>query len=228
MSKLVTVSSCLVFVSCIAVTVGLRFCRIGHDSVSYILPTEDHQRIDGWEYESLPLSPTEQLTEKTAEVLGFDDFIFSQYKQQSYEFSVFAVHWKKDSTHWLEVSTHVPDNCFTALGMQILEKRQVNLKNGDNLELNNVSQRLFQSGTERLWCLYIHFSGATTINYQNYGEGKTLKFLLDNVGTYFEGNQEQYYLRLLSNREILSINSEFLNPDMEKIFYRFLHTEVGF
>jgi hypothetical protein len=50
------------------------------------------QTLPGWQTKELPLGPNELLTNRTTEILRFDEYVYREYSQASQNFSVYAAY----------------------------------------------------------------------------------------------------------------------------------------
>ena len=50
--------------------------------------------------------------------------------------------------------------------------------------------------------VYWHLLNGLPLDYTRYGTGKTIGYLMDNLGHYWRGTGEQYFLRISSNRPV--------------------------
>ncbi len=62
--------------------------------------------------------------------------------------------------------------------------------------------RIFQANGETIHVVYWHLLNGQPLDYTRYGTGKTMGYLMDNLGYYWRGTGEQYFLRVSSNRPV--------------------------
>lgn len=142
------------------------------------------------------------------EGLGFDDYRYRRYQSTAGEFSVYLAYWSPRRRHFLDVSTHAPDNCWVTNGMTMSpEKRSVELQI-PSATIRAGNQRAFDAAGQQVNVIYWHLLGGRTVDYSRYGTGKTLGFIWDNRGLYSGGNQAQYFLRISSPQSFALLQAQ--------------------
>jgi hypothetical protein len=158
------------------------------------------QDIAGATVRDLPLAQTELTREAVDTILGFSDYRYREFRSSEGDFSVYLVYWKSRSRHFTDVGMHAPDNCWVSNGFVMAPKLcNVNFSLPDGRVLWPAQARVFNANGQTISVIYWHLLAGETIDYKNYGNGRTFGFILDNLGHFWSGTKEQYFLRISSS-----------------------------
>jgi hypothetical protein len=157
----------------------------------------------------LPVAETESVSKAVEEGLGFSDYRYREYRKGGVQFTVYLAYWQDRKRHFMDLGTHAPDNCWVSNGWTMepkLPKRAFAVQKGaKDRDLGAVrltwpaENRVFQAGGNTIYVVYWHLLEGKPLDYTRYGTGKTVGYLMDNVGYYWRGTAEQYFLRISSN-----------------------------
>ena len=135
-------------------------------------------------------------------------------------------HWHAKRRHFLDVGTHVPDNCWTTAGWRLTAKnppRTFTLADGRTLRV--AESRAFFNGAQTFHMAYWHLLGEDRVDYARYGTGKTFAFMWDNKGLYWRGKGEQYFLNIMSTLPVEKLEAEPLFQEILTRLANFLPLE---
>jgi len=70
----------------------------------------------GLKSEELPLGNTERLTDRTEEILQFDDYVYREYRIGGNSLSVYIAYWGLCDSNLKQTTGHNPDQCWVKFG----------------------------------------------------------------------------------------------------------------
>jgi len=172
----------------------------------------------GWKVENLSYADSPTTAASIEEHIGYDDYVYRRFSRGDIEIVVDLTHWGPRRRHFLDVSTHAPDNCWITAGLRLVKKNPpLVLRLADGRELKPAESRVFTNIGRNFYVVYWHLLGNERIDYTRYGTGKTLGFIWDNVRFYWRGSGGQFFLNINSNVPLERIENE---PLMREILLR--------
>lgn len=132
--------------------------------------------------------------------------------------SLFAMLWNHNQLRPSRLAMHVPDNCFVGNGMEILQKSKKQI----HLELPFAEYREFDTNGRKVYVTYWHFVDGSVIDYERYGNGRTIEYFADNWRGLLGRYQNMAYFRLVSESPFESLEEheifESILVEIERIW----------
>jgi hypothetical protein len=181
--------------------------------------------LPGVAIKDLLVAETESVSKAVAEGLGFSDYRYREYRKNGVLLTVYLAYWQDRKRHYMDLGTHAPDNCWVSNGWVMdpkLPKKPFALESpalgasmpGKSSQEDAHRQtwpaesRVFHAGGNTFYVAYWHLLDGQPIDYSRYGTGKTMGYFLDNLGYYWRGTGEQYFLRIASNRPLQELERD--------------------
>ncbi len=132
--------------------------------------------------------------------------------------SLFAMLWNHNQLRPSRLAMHVPDNCFVGRGMEISQKSKKQI----HLELPFAEYREFDTNGRKVYVAYWHFVDGSVIDYERYGNGRTIEYFADNWRGLLGRYQNMAYFRLVSESPFESLEEheifESILVEIERIW----------
>lgn len=132
--------------------------------------------------------------------------------------SLFAMLWNHNQLRPSRLAMHVPDNCFVGSGMEISQKSKKQI----HLELPFAEYREFDTNGRKVYVTYWHFVDGSVIDYERYGNGRTIEYFADNWRGLLGRYQNMAYFRLVSESPFESLEEheifESILVEIERIW----------
>jgi len=161
------------------------------------------EALAGWAARDEPLGSTEVVRGQVEAILNFDDYVFRVFTRGSTHVGVYVAYWKRDRMPVSRVASHTPDRCWTENGWtcESMTFNEVWTTGGKTLQ--PAQRRVFISPANvRENVAFWHLVNRKAFDF---GERFTLfthpgKWIRDTVSYAALGSEEQYFVRLTSNR----------------------------
>lgn len=164
-----------------------------HINSSATAPLDVDLLFAGVEGENMKLGPTEAVEEVVEKTFRANSIYHLDLKGGM---SLFAMHWNENQIRPSMVGMHVPDNCFRAAGLVMLQKEKVYVREA----LPLAEFRIFERNKGDLYVYYWHFVDQYVVDYDSYQEGRTFGFFRDNWKSFLGEYSDMFYIRLVSDR----------------------------
>lgn len=162
------------------------------------------QGIAGWSVRDEPLGSNESLRSAVERTLNYDDYVYRVYSRGNESFGVYVAYWSPGRLPVQKVASHTPDRCWTENGWTCPEQRfAVTLPSGNEMLMPGQWRRFLPpNGAAEQFVLYWHLVGGQPYDYGERFNARPdlVKWWRDTVAYAFRGSDEQYFIRLTSDR----------------------------
>jgi hypothetical protein len=131
------------------------------------------------------IGPSESLSAHAIEVLGMTWYDVRELNLNGHKFSVYVAFWRPKTVNFFEVAQHVPDQCWVANGMLLVEKSKLG-QTLNGAPLPGVNARKFGVSDTFLNTWFWHAVGEDFVDYSMYGSNRTSGFLVSNLPFFFK------------------------------------------
>ncbi|MGF1530001.1 MAG: exosortase-associated EpsI family protein [Puniceicoccaceae bacterium] len=157
--------------------------------------------IRGWSVEDVPLGPTENVANRSLQVLQFDDFVYRRFSRGQDFFEIYAAYWGPSKMPMQKVASHTPDRCWTEAGWKVTDlAHDVEILGKEN-PLKPAQWRSFDISGTRQYVFFWHVVGDRLYDYGEHFNAfpHPMKWLRDAFKWNFGGSEEQYFIRINGN-----------------------------
>lgn len=153
-----------------------------------------------------PLGPNESVSDAASRVLNFDDYVYRIYRSGSATLGVYIAYWAPGRMPTHKVASHTPDRCWIENGWKIRDARFSVPVSAEELVLKPGEWRVFRppGDTREQFVLYWHLVGDELYDYgaRLNTRPHPVKWVRDSMAYALKGSEEQYFIRLTSERPI--------------------------
>lgn len=210
-------------IAAIALQVVLEPATDGEASVTLagVLPNASGD----WVAQDEPVGNTEQLVEKTNQLLQFDEFVFRTYRRGPVEFAVFITRWNPGKVSVHQVESHTPDACWPVNGWRCEDSvdRRILTLAGTNLP--PARWRIFSHPMNRqMQVVFWHRTGPLWVE----GDPNTTKSWIERSLTEIRARKDpQYFVRVTSSVPLDELATDsFFREVMQSIHAKILTVPV--
>jgi hypothetical protein len=160
--------------------------------------------VAGWTGRDEPLGATEFVRDAVAKTLNYDEYVNRTYQRGAQQFGLYVGYWSPGRMPVQRVASHTPDRCWTESGWTCPEQRfAVSLPSGSEMLMPGQWRRFLPpNGAAEQFVLYWHLVGGRPYDYGERFNARPdlVKWWRDTVAYAFRGSDEQYFIRLTSDR----------------------------
>jgi hypothetical protein len=180
-----------------------------------IMPTSDE--VPGWLVTSEAIASTPEMKRAVAEILNFNDSAYHSYRNGEERVSIYVAYWKPGKMPQRQISSHTPDICWVANGWEVKRREsRVVLDHRGERRTQPAEWREMRIGDQTERVLFWHIAGrnARDLSVQPTG---WRAFLSDALNGGFKQKEEQFFIRLSSNRLDAGWHTEVARTLVQKI-----------
>ena len=161
------------------------------------------EALPGWQARDEPLGATEVVKGQVEAILNYDDYVFRVFTRGTTRLGVYVAYWKRDRMPVSRVASHTPDRCWTTNGWTCESMSFNEVWSIAEQSLQPAQRRVFVSpASTRENVAFWHLVNGKAFDF---GERFTLfthpgKWIRDTVSYAALGSEEQYFIRLTSDR----------------------------
>lgn len=199
----------------------LQFARVRDvkdgDQSTARRPIQLGQRIPaelpGWTGRDEPLGSTENIRDAVERTLNFDDYVYRVFRRGDITLGVYVAYWAPGRMPLQKVASHTPDRCWTENGWTCLDMKFAEKIGSAEALLLPAQWRVFEPPAQpgaREHVLFWHLVGGRLYDYGDRFNARPdiAKWWRDTVTYAFAGSDEQYFVRITSNRPFEDLSSD--------------------
>lgn len=166
------------------------------DSLENLVSAE----LPGWIMEELELGQTEEVRNAVERRLRFDDVISRVYSQGNTQVGVYIAYWEPGTMPVRLVGVHTPDTCWVQNGWTCTDRESNVTKAVGGSTIKPAEFGVYEIETNRQHVLFWHLVGDRLHTYEQQGMHSLSAAFLDSFQYGLNQRQEQYFIRVSSNR----------------------------
>ncbi len=161
--------------------------------------------LPGWSSMQLPLGETEEVRNTVERRLNFDDYFSRIYRSGDMEVGVYIAYWEPGKTAVRMVGVHTPDTCWVQNGWACTERESDVRKEVREVSLKPGEFGVYEIRDTVRHVLFWHLVGDRVYGYEQQDQHQILAPLQDMMNFGLNQRQEQYFIRISSNRPFQEI-----------------------
>lgn len=181
-----------------------------NSSISEIIPKE----IKGWSSEDFDLAESSEASERISSFLNLDDSLFRVFKNGSATVGVYVAYWTPGKVSYRWAGAHTPDTCWVVSGWERLEREYSIPFKINSHQLKNAEFGVYEKDGNLQNVYFWHLVGGAPFSYEQKEIPNIFGALIDIQKYGLNLRQEQFFIRLSSNRKIEELS---LIPGFDKI-----------
>jgi hypothetical protein len=178
--------------------------------ISEIIPKE----IKGWSSEDFDLAESSEASERISSFLNLDDSLFRVFKNGSTTVGVYVAYWTPGKVSYRWAGAHTPDTCWVVSGWERLEREYSIPFKTNSHQLKNAEFGVYKKDGNLQNVYFWHLVGGAPFSYEQKEIPNIFGALIDIQKYGLNLRQEQFFIRLSSNRKIEELS---MLPGFDKI-----------
>jgi hypothetical protein len=166
--------------------------------LSEIVPAE----LSGWEIRDLDMAESPESSARISEFLNFDDALFRVFQKGDTFVGLYIAYWTPGKASYRWAGAHTPDTCWVLNGWTCTDREySIPFYNVDT-KFQPAEFGIYEKDGNAQKVYFWHLVGGEAFSYDQKGTPNIFGALLD-IKTYgLKLRQEQFFIRLSSNRTI--------------------------
>lgn len=201
-------SALLLISALIALPIGSRAVGVRNfdGEVADIIPSSAD--FPDWVFTERAIADTPEMQRAVAELLNFDQGVYREFERAGVRISIYLTYWSPGRMSQRSVGGHTPDVCWVAAGWGNLLEQASTI----NYEVGGSRGIVMQSRVFKFDGLteYVAFAQIVAGRSLAYGDGRGPEWyslVMDLIRNGFSQREEQFFIRISSNRPISQILS---------------------
>ncbi len=161
--------------------------------------------LPGWSSQELPLGETEEVRNTVERRLNFDDYFSRVYRSGETQVGVYIAYWEPGKTAVRMVGAHTPDTCWVQNGWVCTDRESNVQKEVGNTDLKPGEFGIYEIRDNVQHVLFWHLVGDRVYGYEQEDSHNRFATLHDMINFGLNQRQEQYFIRISSNRPFSEI-----------------------
>ena len=173
------------------------------DALTDIVPSE----INGWRIKDMNMAESPESSSRITEFLNFDDALFRVFEKGDTFVGLYIAYWSPGKTSYRWAGAHTPDTCWVLNGWERVDrKHSVPFQHeGENFQPAEFGVYSKNGSAQKVY--FWHLVGGEAFTYEQEGMPNVFGALLDVKHYGFNLRQEQFFIRLSSNKDLQTLKA---------------------
>lgn len=171
------------------------------DPLAEIIP----QQLTGWQIQDMDLADSPESSARVSEFLNFDDAIFRIFEQDGIQIGLYIAYWNPGKVSYRWAGAHTPDTCWVVNGWTCLNRQYRVPFNYESSAFEPAEFGIYQKDGLALNVYFWHLVGGKSFSYKQNSTPNILGALIDIKSHGLNLRQEQFFVRLSSNKDLNSL-----------------------
>ena len=180
------------------------------DQLSKIIPNE----LSGWKIKDQDMAESPESSARISDFLNFDDALFRIFNKGDTIVGLYIAYWTPGKASYRWAGAHTPDTCWVLNGWTRLERKYTIPLSCNGYEFKPVEFGVYEKDGNTQNVYFWHLVGGSPFGYSQEGAHNIFGALLDIKKYGLNLRQEQFFIRLSSNKTIQQLESM---PEFNKI-----------
>ena len=168
------------------------------ESLAVIVP----EKLDGWRVADQEMSDSPESSERISKFLNFDDALFRIFSKGDTFVGLYIAYWTPGKASYRWAGAHTPDTCWVLNGWTRLDRKYAIPLACDGYDFKPAEFGVYEKDGLAQNVYFWHLVGGEPFGYKQEGAPNILGALSDVKEYGINLRQEQFFIRLSSNRTI--------------------------
>jgi len=173
-----------------------------HQALAEIIPSE----LSGWQIKDMDMAESPESSVRIANFLNFDDAIFRLFKTDDTFVGLYIAYWSPGKTSYRWAGTHTPDTCWVQNGWTCMRREYSIPFQHEAAAFEPAEFGIYEKNGLSQNVYFWHLVGGSAFGYEQQGGHNIFGALIDIKHHGLDLRQEQFFIRLSSNKTIEELN----------------------
>lgn len=202
MKKILLISAGLILLSGLALRAYFAFVPPPeptlHESLTDIVPDD----LDGWSIKDLDMADSPESSARISDFLNFDDALFRVFEKGDTFVGLYIAYWTPGKASYRWAGAHTPDTCWVLNGWTRLDREYSVPLVCNGYPLKPAEFGIYEKDGSAQKVYFWHLVGGEPFSYSQKGTPNIFGALLDIKKYGMNLREEQFFIRLSSNKTI--------------------------
>ena len=181
-----------------------------HDALAEIVP----ENLSGWSVQDYDMAESPESSARISDFLNFDDALFRVFQKGDTFVGLYIAYWTPGKASYRWAGAHTPDTCWVLNGWTRLEREYAVPLTCNGYQFKPAEFGIYAKDGEPQNVYFWHLVGGVPFCYSQKGTHNIFGALLDIKKYGINLRQEQFFIRLSSNKSIEELES---TPQFQEI-----------
>lgn len=164
--------------------------------------------LKGWKTRDLDMAESPEAAARVSRFLNFDDSLFRIYQKGSTQVSLYIAYWTPGKASYRWAGAHTPDTCWVQNGWTCTEREYRIPFQSDTKTFQPAEFGVYEKDGTSQNVYFWHLVGGQSYSYKQEGGHNILAALTDIQKYGLNLREEQFFIRLSSNKRIEALKEE--------------------
>ncbi len=208
MKKLILISGTLMLLAAFGLRAYFAFVPPPEPSLTQPLAELFPDQLEGWWVHDQEIADSPESSARVSEFLKFDDALVRTYKKPGITVGIYIAYWKPGTASYRWAGAHTPDTCWVQNGWSCVDRQySVPFKN-QNTVFQPAEYGIYEKDGHAERVHFWHLVGGQSMAYNQQNMHNIFGALVDIREHGLNLRQEQFFIRLSSNRDLESLKKQ--------------------
>jgi hypothetical protein len=185
-----------------------------HEALADIIPS----KLSGWKIKDMDMAESPESSARISNFLNFDDAIFRVFEKGDTFVGLYIAYWSPGKASYRWAGAHTPDTCWVLNGWTRTDRAySIPFQHGDT-HFQPAEYGVYEKNGSAQNVYFWHLVGGTAFGYEQEGVPNIFGALLDIKHHGLNLRQEQFFIRLSSNRSLENLkNTQGFNEILDSL-----------
>jgi hypothetical protein len=208
MRKLLLITAGLILLSALSLRAYFALVPPPEPTLDKALSEIVPETIPGWTVRDLDLAESPESSARISEFLNFDDALFRHFRRGDTEVGLYIAYWTPGKASYRWAGAHTPDTCWVLNGWTRLDREYAVPLEVAGSQFKPAEFGIYARDGQSQNVYFWHLVGGTPFSYDQKGTPNIFGALLDIQRYGLNLREEQYFIRLSSNKTIEELEAQ--------------------
>lgn len=202
MKKIILISGFLILMTALGLRAYFAFVPPPEPTLERPLSEIVPDKLDNWEIKDMDMAESPEMSARITDFLDFDDALFRIFQKDDIFIGLYIAYWSPGKTSYRWAGAHTPDTCWVQNGWTRTDREYSIPFESNATPFEPAEYGVFEKSGSAQKVYFWHLVGGSAFSYKQQGGHNIFASLIDIKEHGFNLRQEQFFIRLSSNKSI--------------------------
>ena len=160
------------------------------------------EQVEGWRVQDIDMAESPESSARISDFLNFDDALFRVFQQDDTRIGLYIAYWTPGKASYRWAGAHTPDTCWVVNGWTRLDREYSVPVRHNSAQFEPAEFGIYEKDGDAQNVYFWHLVGGKAFGYEQKGTPNIFGALLDIKHHGLNLRQEQFFVRLSSNKDL--------------------------